>query len=311
MKSFFIGLSFSKVLPPGWGSVVLEMKAGGSLAGYLSIAPALRAWTRAPAILRACTGRSYAPNRANQNVEISTKTGETKMLNFDLIETRASFDRLKAKGTAAANEQVVVVRNALTGLLTGAASETSLTVVALAAYGNPMTPKGKPITKLGGLNERNVPGSDAMRKALKAAFEVNEARQFPQVNAETGETALVPVPGAYELIVSFIDKEKGAPKGIHALATAVKALWVDAAGPAATASDDSADDSDSDSDSVPGDDSVPGATLATALATMAQTIDGAPTSELAACEQQIVALFKALNAASDRIAASVDIADAA
>lgn len=216
--------------------------------------------------------------------------------NFDPAALRESFDRLYSKGKTVANEQVVSVRHILSGLYLGKLNETTVTAIAIAAMGNPKTPKGKAIEKLGGLNDRNVPGGDAMRKVIKASLAVMDYRYTQGENGDAVE-----VTGFADIVGAFIDNEKGAPKGIYALEAVVKALWQDACPEAAPSEGDASEGDASEGEGEPQGEPASLADIAFALAAQ---IAETPVSELSDASAALAALHDAINAASDRIAES-------
>lgn len=232
-------------------------------------------------------------------------------LSFNVETARECFDKLRTKGVAADNEKRNAIGHILSALLTGSMGESGLTTIILAAFGNPKTAGNKPVTTVAGLAspKNNIAGGDVMRQAWKAAFAINEMRFYPVTN-EAGETEIVAVPGADAAIAAFINGDKGAPKGIYALKSAIAALQADAMGDAAKAGkpqgegegESKIDTSDTSDTSDTG-----GAPELEALATaMAERIAQTNGGELWRASDALAAMRAAIDAAFDRIAAEGD-----
>src|SRR3546814_11044159 len=99
---------------------------------------------------------------------------------------------------------------ALGGLKAGNVTQSALTVTALAAHGNPKTPKGKAVDSINGL--RYAKGGEAARNCFKAIFEIDD-----NVKAY-GEA----VPAIGEAVDAYVSKADGAAKGLYALRDAVQ-----------------------------------------------------------------------------------------
>lgn len=231
------------------------------------------------------------------------------MLTFNPENARECFDKLRVKGVAADNEKRNAIAHILAALITGSMGEATLTKLVLAAYGNPKTAKGKPVTTVAGLASpaNNIAGGDVMRQAWKAAFAVNEMRFYPVTNAE-GETELCAVPGADALIAAFINGDKGAPKGIYALKNAVSALQSEAMG-ALTKADTPQGEGEGEekADSA---DTAPSAPSAPAdmLAAMADYVRNIKGEDIAALASAIAELRAACDEALDHAANSESLA---
>src|SRR3546814_6964619 len=89
--------------------------------------------------------------------------------------------------------------------------QAALTVAALAAHGNPKTPKCKAVDSINGL--RYAKGGEAARNCFKAIFEIDD-----NVKAY-GEA----VPAIGEAVDAYVSKADGAAKGLYALRDAVRA----------------------------------------------------------------------------------------
>src|SRR3546814_12566967 len=81
--------------------------------------------------------------------------------------------------------------------------QAALTVAALAAHGNPKTPKGKAVDSINGL--RYAKGGEAARNCFKAIFEIDD-----NVKAY-GEA----VPAIGEAVDAYVSKAAGAAKGLR------------------------------------------------------------------------------------------------
>src|SRR3546814_19782426 len=100
---------------------------------------------------------------------------------------------------------------ALGGLKAGNVTQSALTVTALAAHGNPKTPKGKAVDSINGL--RYAKGGEAARNCFKAIFEIDD-----NVKAY-GEA----VPAIGEAVDAYVRQADGAAKGLDALRDEVRA----------------------------------------------------------------------------------------
>src|SRR3546814_20793190 len=70
---------------------------------------------------------------------------------FRSVALGADIRKLRENGVAVANKSDDVARMALGGLKAGNVTQSALTVTALAAHGNPKTPKGKAVDSINGL----------------------------------------------------------------------------------------------------------------------------------------------------------------
>src|SRR3546814_16910829 len=94
------------------------------------------------------------------------------MFTFDAVALGADIRKLRENGVAVANKSDDVARMALGGLKAGNVTQSALTVTALAAHGNPKTPKGKAVDSINGL--RYAKGGEAARNCFKAIFEIDD-----------------------------------------------------------------------------------------------------------------------------------------
>ena len=129
----------------------------------------------------------------------------------------------RAAAVTSENRGTPFARAILASLVSGTQTPALVVSAVLHAFGNPKSPKGKPLDKLSGSGD-HVVGFGATRKTVSTAFEI-----FDNIDADAPRPAMgddVPaVPGAAAirpLVVSFILNEANAPKSLAALASAVK-----------------------------------------------------------------------------------------
>ncbi len=134
------------------------------------------------------------------------------MFTFDAVALGSDIRKLRENGVAVANKSDDVARMALGGLKAGAVTQSALTVTALAAHGNPKTPKGKAVDSINGL--RYAKGGEAARNCFRAIYEIDD--NFKAY----GEA----VPAIGEAIDAFVTKAEGAAKGLFVLRDNVRAL---------------------------------------------------------------------------------------
>lgn len=216
------------------------------------------------------------------------------MFVFDPVALGTDIRKLRENGVAVANKSDDVARMALGGLKAGAVTQSALTVTALAAHGNPKTPKGKAVETINGL--RYAKGGEAARNCFKAIFEIDDNLKV------YGED----VPAIGEAIDAFIDKAEGAAKGLYALRDAVRALVkakLQADDPASADAEKEAE-SEAETDAAP-----PPASVADTVAAMVAYIDGLGIDDIAANQEALMQLMASIEAAASRIAPP--LADAA
>lgn len=128
-------------------------------------------------------------------------------LSYNPADMGAEFSKFRDKTVSAANAATPLARLALAGLLSGGATENSLTLAAIAAYKNPKTPKGKPVESISGL--RYAPGGDAARKTLETVFRLaKDCALSDDIRAS---------------VTAFVLEAKGSAKSLAALSDIVKA----------------------------------------------------------------------------------------
>src|SRR3546814_19047815 len=125
------------------------------------------------------------------------------MFTFDAVALGADIRKLRENGVAVANKSDDVARMALGGLKAGNVTQSALTVTALAAHGNPKTPKGKAVDSINGL--RYAKGGEAARNCFKAIFEIDD-------NVKAYGAA---VPALGEAVDAYVSKADGAAKGLN------------------------------------------------------------------------------------------------
>lgn len=130
-------------------------------------------------------------------------------ITFNPAEMGAEISNFKRLCVAAENGATPFARKALAGLLTGAVTIDSLTIALLQAFGNPKTPKGKPLAKLSASGD-HVPGFGAARKTVAS---VNGIFANSGLNEEIKAT-----------VTAFVLESEGAAKSLAALDKQVKAL---------------------------------------------------------------------------------------
>lgn len=120
------------------------------------------------------------------------------------------------------NRGTPFARAILASLVAGTQTPALVTSAVLHAFGNPKSPKGKPLDKLSGSGD-HVVGFGATRKTVSTAFEIFDNIDADAPRAAIGEVDAIPGAAAIRpLVVSFILNEAGAPKSLAALASAVK-----------------------------------------------------------------------------------------
>jgi hypothetical protein len=134
------------------------------------------------------------------------------MFKFDPVAFGADIAKLRENGVAVANKTDDVARHALGGLRAGELTQSAVTIAALAAHGNPKTPKGKAVDSINGL--RYAKGGEAARNCFRAVFEIDD-----NVKAY-GES----LPGIGEAIDAYVEKADGAAKGLFVLRDAIRAM---------------------------------------------------------------------------------------
>ncbi|WOF44349.1 hypothetical protein KNJ79_05300 [Sphingopyxis indica] len=219
------------------------------------------------------------------------------MLKFDAVALGADIRKLRENGVAVANKSDDVARMALAGLKAGEVTQSALTVTALAAHGNPKTPKGKAVDSINGL--RYAKGGEAARNCFRAIFEIDD-------NLKTYGEAL---PAIGEAIDAYVAKADGAAKGLYVLRDAVRAAVkakLQADDPAAAEQEAKAEgEAEADGAAPPAD---PTAHAQGVLASVAEYIASLPVDVLAAVQMELLAVREAV----DTAAASIEpIADAA
>ena len=150
------------------------------------------------------------PNRTNS--EISEFFGrELEMqLNVYNAETFAeTVKSMKRNGTAFANSETAIARQLVAGFLEHKLTKARVVAVVLAAYGNPKKKSGKAYETLSGLD---TVGAGAVRKAVETVIKLAEEL----ATDDCPESVL-------SLAVAFARGDVGAPKGVHALKTAINA----------------------------------------------------------------------------------------
>lgn len=135
---------------------------------------------------------------------------------------KASFENVIGKGATLVNASSSMAFDALAGLRSNSVSWDDVIVIAIAACGNPKTKKGEPVMTLRACT--SVKGGTALRQALDKVKKIWEL---------CGK-----VEGVDDAIDAYLNKDKGAPRGIDGLRKQVFALQKAALGPAATASMD-------------------------------------------------------------------------
>lgn len=134
------------------------------------------------------------------------------MFKFDPVAFGADIAKLRENGVAVANKTDDVARHALGGLRAGELTQSAVTIAALAAHGNPKTPKGKAVDSINGL--RYAKGGEAARNCFRAVFEIDD-------NVKAYGEAL---PAIGEAIDAYVEKADGAAKGLFVLRDAVRAM---------------------------------------------------------------------------------------
>src|SRR3546814_16143368 len=122
------------------------------------------------------------------------------MFTFDAVALGADIRKLRENGVAVANKSDDVARMALGGLKAGNVTQSALTVTALAAHGNPKTPKGKAVDSINGL--RYAKGGEAARNCLQAIFDIDDNVQA------YGEA----VPATTKAVEPHVDTAEGAAR---------------------------------------------------------------------------------------------------
>lgn len=134
------------------------------------------------------------------------------MFKFNPVAFGADIAKLRENGVAVANKTDDVARHALGGLRAGELTQSAVTIAALAAHGNPKTPKGKAVDSINGL--RYAKGGEAARNCFRAVFEIDD-------NVKAYGEAL---PAIGEAIDAYVEKADGAAKGLFVLRDAVRAM---------------------------------------------------------------------------------------
>jgi len=134
------------------------------------------------------------------------------MFKFDPVAFGADIAKLRENGVAVANKTDDVARHALGGLRAGELTQSAVTIAALAAHGNPKTPKGKAVDSINGL--RYAKGGEAARNCFRAVFEIDD-------NVKAYGAAL---PAIGEAIDAYVEKADGAAKGLFVLRDAIRAM---------------------------------------------------------------------------------------
>lgn len=123
------------------------------------------------------------------------------------------------------NKATPFARAILASLVAGTQTQALVTSAVLHNFGNPKSPKGKPLDKLTASGDHIV-GFGATRKAVTAAFDVFDnidADAFGNVLEDGDGTERAPGAAAIRpLVYSFILNETGSPKSLAALVSAVK-----------------------------------------------------------------------------------------
>lgn len=122
---------------------------------------------------------------------------------------------LRGKAVTFENGATAAARSIFAALLTGAATADKVIATTIAAFGNPMTPGGKPLTTLSSSSGDHIVGWGSTRKAVTSMLKTFE-------NAKGDEQLTAMVRG-------FVLSEKDAPKSLQGLEKAVKAAMREAA----------------------------------------------------------------------------------
>lgn len=136
----------------------------------------------------------------------------------DLGNTIIAF---RSAAVTSENKATPMARSMLAALLTGATSPDLIVALVLQSFGNPKSPKGKPLDKLSGSGDY-LTGFGATRKTVDTIFKVwanvdaDKERDVDGVAMGKGEVRA--------LIVQFCLGHKDAPKSLRALSEAIGAM---------------------------------------------------------------------------------------
>lgn len=173
---------------------------------------------------------------------VQTQAATTSALTPLLQQASRVGEELKLFRSAAVtseNRATPLARSVLAAMVAGSMTETTLTVAVLHSFGNPKTPKGKPLDKLSGSGD-HLPGFGATRKTVAAIVDIFaniDADKPVPVDPEQPEGETIGEGKVRSIVISFILNEQGAPKSLRALREAVRAAI--AAHVAATSPDNS------------------------------------------------------------------------
>ena len=214
------------------------------------------------------------------------------MFKFDPVTFGADIRKLRENGVAVANKQDDVARQALGGLRASVLTQSAITIAALAAHGNPKSPKGKLAETISGL--QYAKGGEAARNCLRAVFDIDD-----NVRVYGND---VPAIGA--AIDAYVSKADGAAKGYKALQAAVKALvktHLEQLDPDQSESEAKAEAENKANDSEP-------ANVFDTIGAMIDYVEGLSADDVNMNQSQLVALMAAITNASQRVAAPLPLA---
>ena len=146
---------------------------------------------------------------------------------IDFAETvNAELKAFRSKAIASHNAATPLARKVLASLMAGALTQGKVTLAALAAYGNPKTPKGKPCTTLSGL--RYAEAGEAMKKTLEKVFYLDDVRAIGS-SKDSSEADKTLGAAVNAVLTDFVLEREGAPKSLSAVLTQVEELCIAAA----------------------------------------------------------------------------------
>lgn len=220
------------------------------------------------------------------------------MFKFDPVAFGADIAKLRENGVAVANKTDDVARHALGGLRAGELTQSAVTIAALAAHGNPKTPKGKAVDSINGL--RYAKGGEAARNCFRAVFEIDD-------NVKAYGEAL---PAIGEAIDAYVEKTDGAAKGLFVLRDAVRAMLK-----AKLQADDpkSAEvEAEVEAEAkAEVEAEAKGESVQEAISGMIGYIHNLSVEDIAANEESLANLMAVIRVASERLADAAPLADAA
>lgn len=146
---------------------------------------------------------------------------------IDFAETvKDELKAFRSKAIASHNAATPLARKVLASLMAGALTQGKVVLAALATYGNPKTPKGKPCTTLSGL--RYAEAGEAMKKTLEKVFYLDDVRAIgsSKDSSEADKTLGLAVNA---VLNDFVLEREGAAKSLSAVLSQVEELCIAAA----------------------------------------------------------------------------------